>query len=133
MNDLQVLWDNRNPMLGPRIQRKALQEYQPVGYLRGDDSGGGQGRSELLRYFPGYFGVKGETVFETGLKELRRLKLPFYCPTKTFASTEISVCKEIETQLKRLELDSKDFYHVWCIIDLKGWEERKKNGILKAH
>jgi predicted aldo/keto reductase-like oxidoreductase len=86
-----------------------------------------------VNYFdtaPAYFGVKSETVFGAGFKELRRLDLPFYCATKTFASTESAIRKEIEAQLKRLGLDSIDFYHVWCIIDLKTWEERKKNGVI---
>jgi predicted aldo/keto reductase-like oxidoreductase len=88
-----------------------------------------------VNYFdtaPGYFGVKSETVFGAGFKELRRLDLPFYCATKTFASTESAIRKEIEAQLRRLGLDSIDFYHVWCIIDLKSWEERKKNGVITA-
>jgi len=88
-----------------------------------------------VNYFdtaPGYFGVKSETVFGAGFKELQKLNLPFYCATKTSASTETAIRKEIEAQLKRLGLDSIDFYHVWCIIDLKTWEQRKKNGVVTA-
>ena len=86
-----------------------------------------------VNYFdtaPAYFGVKSETVFGAGFKEMRRLGLPFYCATKTFASTESAIRKEIEAQLKRLGLDSIDFYHVWCIIDLENWAQRKKNGVI---
>jgi uncharacterized protein len=88
-----------------------------------------------VNYFdtaPAYFGVKSETVFGAGFKELRRLNLPFYSATKTFASTESAVRKEIEAQLKRLGLESIDFYHVWCVIELENWEQRKKNGVITA-
>ena len=56
-----------------------------------------------VNYFdtaPGYFGVKSETVFGAGFKELRKQNLPFYCATKTFASTEKAIRKEIEAQLR---------------------------------
>jgi len=86
-----------------------------------------------VNYFdtaPGYFGVKSETVYGAGFKELKRLNLPFYSATKTFAFTESAVRKEIEAQLKRLGLESIDFYHVWCVVELANWEERKKNGVI---
>jgi hypothetical protein len=88
-----------------------------------------------VNYFdtaPGYFGGRSEAAFGAAFKELRRLQLPFYCATKTFASTEKAIRKEIEAQLKRLGLEAIDFYHVWCIIDLKNWEQRKKNGVITA-
>ena len=65
-----------------------------------------------INYFdtaPGYFGVKSETVFGAGFKELRRLGLPFYCATKTSKSKERDVRNEIEAQLKRLGLEAIDF------------------------
>ncbi len=86
-----------------------------------------------VNYFdtaPGYFGVKSETVFGAGFKELRRLGLPFYCATKTSKSKERDVRNEIEAQLKRLGLEAIDFYHVWCIIELENWQARKKDGIV---
>ena len=55
-----------------------------------------------VNYFdtaPSYFGVKSETAFGAGFKELRRQNLPFYCATKTFASTESAIRKEIERKL----------------------------------
>jgi uncharacterized protein len=86
-----------------------------------------------INYFdtaPAYFGVKSETVFGHGFRELRRKKLPFYSATKTFQSTEKGVRKEIEAQLKRLGLDAIDFYHVWCITSLEEWRTRRKDGVL---
>ena len=86
-----------------------------------------------VNYFdtaPKYFDIKSEIVFGKGLAELRRLKLPYYCSTKTFESTEKGIRGEIEAQLKRLDIPAIDFYHIWCITSLENWQERKKNGVL---
>jgi len=88
-----------------------------------------------VNYFdtaPGYFETRSETVFGKGFAELRRLGLPYLSATKTFESTESGIRKEIETQLKRLDIPSIDFYHIWCITNLNNWEGRKKDGILKT-
>ena len=88
-----------------------------------------------VNYFdtaPAYFGVKSEEVFGRGFVELKRLGLPFYSATKTFEATEAGVRKEIDRQLKRLNLEAIDFYHVWCIISLDNWAERKGKGVLRA-
>jgi len=88
-----------------------------------------------VNYFdtaPAYFGVKSEEAFGEGFRELRRLRLPYYCSTKTFAGTEKAIREEIEAQLKRLNVNSIDFYHVWCVLTLPAWEERKRQGVLKV-
>jgi len=88
-----------------------------------------------INYFdtaPGYFEVKSETVFGKAFAEMRKRNLPYFCATKTFASTEKDIRKEIEGQLKRLNIDSIDFYHIWCITKLNNWAERKKDGVLET-
>jgi predicted aldo/keto reductase-like oxidoreductase len=73
-----------------------------------------------VNYFdtaPGYFGGKSEEVFGKGFQELKRLKLPFHCATKTFKTNEKDIRTEIEAQLKRLGLEKIDFYHIWCITN----------------
>ena len=88
-----------------------------------------------VNYFdtaPGYFETKSETVFGKGLAELRRRKLPYYTATKTFASAEGTIRKEIEAQLRRLDISSIDFYHIWCITYLDDWHKRKKDGVLQT-
>jgi len=88
-----------------------------------------------VNYFdtaPGYFETKSETVFGKGFKELKRRGLPFYSATKTFASTESAIRREIDAQLKRLGISTIDFYHVWCITALDNWQSRKKDGILQT-
>jgi len=88
-----------------------------------------------VNYFdtaPGYFDGKSETVFGKGFAELRRRGLPYYSATKTFASTESAVRREIEAQLKRFDIPVIDFYHIWCITDLDNWQQRKNDGVLRT-
>jgi uncharacterized protein len=86
-----------------------------------------------INYFdtaPGYFGTRSEEVYGQAFNEFKRQGLPFFSATKTFKSTEADIRTEIEAQLKRLNLEAIDFYHIWCITSLANWQERKKNNIL---
>jgi predicted aldo/keto reductase-like oxidoreductase len=88
-----------------------------------------------VNYFdtaPGYFEGRSETAFGKGFAELRRRKLPYFTATKTFASGEDKVRREIEAQLRRMDIPAVDFYHIWCITSLSGWQERKDEGVLKT-
>ena len=88
-----------------------------------------------VNYFdtaPGYFETKSETVFGKGLAELRRRKLPYYSASKTFASTEDDIRREIDAQLRRMDISAIDFYHIWCITYLDNWKKRKNDGILQT-
>jgi hypothetical protein len=88
-----------------------------------------------ITYFdtaPAYFGKRGEEAFGAGFAELKRRKLPFYSATKTFKSTEADIRRQIDGQLKRLELEAIDFYHVWCVTTLQDWKDRKRDGVLAA-
>lgn len=88
-----------------------------------------------INYFdtaPKYFGVKSEERFGAGLRELRRRGLPYYVSSKTFESTERGIRREIERQLRRLDVEQIDFYHAWCITDLDGWRQRRSNGLIEA-
>ena len=79
---------------------------------------------------PGYFETRSEEVFGLGLRELRRLKLPYAVATKTFKTTESDIRAELDAQLKRLDVGAVDFYHVWCVLSPQNWQARKKDGIL---
>ncbi|MDR3019950.1 MAG: aldo/keto reductase [Treponema sp.] len=88
-----------------------------------------------INYFdtaPGYFETRSETVFGKGFAEMRKKGLPYFSATKTFATTESGIRKEIEGQLKRLDVPAIDFYHIWNITTLSNWEDRKKDGILQT-
>ena len=88
-----------------------------------------------VNYFdtaPGYFETRSETVYGKGFAEMRKRGLPYFCATKTFATTEDGIRKEIDGQLKRLDIPAIDFYHIWNITTLENWENRKKDGILQT-
>ena len=88
-----------------------------------------------INYFdtaPGYFETRSETVFGKAFAEMRRKNLPYYSATKTFADTDEKIRKEIDAQLKRLDVPAIDFYHIWCITSPEGWNERKKNGVVET-
>ncbi|MCL2067304.1 MAG: aldo/keto reductase [Treponema sp.] len=88
-----------------------------------------------VNYFdtaPGYFETRSETVYGKGFAEMRKRNLPYYAATKTFESTESGIRRELEGQLKRLNIDAVDFYHIWCITALDEWQNRKKDGVLKT-
>ncbi len=88
-----------------------------------------------VNYFdtaPGYFGTKSEKVFGQAFAEFKKQNIPFYCATKTTASDEKSVRKEIDRQLRRLNIDAVDFYHLWCIVSLDDWRQRKEKGVLQT-
>ena len=88
-----------------------------------------------VNYFdtaPGYFSTKSEAVFGKAFAEFRRRKLPYYSATKTFAADPDAIRKEIEVQLKRMDISFIDFYHIWCINSPEDWQERKKKGVLET-
>jgi predicted aldo/keto reductase-like oxidoreductase len=80
----------------------------------------------------GYFETRSETVLGEAFAELRRQNLPYYVATKTFKSSEADIRKEVEAQLKRLNVPSIDFYHMWCIKSPAEWQSRKNDGIIEA-
>ncbi len=86
-----------------------------------------------INYFdtaPAYFGVKSEELFGAGFRELRRRGRPYYCATKTTQSSEQGIRREIEAQLRRLDVEAIDFYHIWCILTPEAWQARKRDGVL---
>jgi predicted aldo/keto reductase-like oxidoreductase len=60
-----------------------------------------------------------------------RSKRPFYVATKSSKPTPEGVRQDLETSLKRMNLDCIDFYHVWCIINPGSYEKRKLGGAIR--
>ena len=88
-----------------------------------------------VNYFdtaPGYMGTRSEQVFGEAFKEFQKRGISFYSATKTFKASEDSIRRELDEQLRRLNVDHIDFYHVWCITTLEDWEGRKKKNVIKA-
>ena len=87
-----------------------------------------------ISYFdtaPGY--GKSEDLFGVAIKEMSKTRgnRPFYIATKTMRTEPAEVRRELESSLKRMNLDYVDFYHVWCILSHEAYLERKTNGVLK--
>lgn len=86
-----------------------------------------------INYFdtaPGY--PRSEEIFGFALKEMNKTRAdkPFYVSTKTFAAEPKDVRKELETSLKRMNLDYIDFHHIWCVLSLDAYRQRKNKGVL---
>ncbi len=89
-----------------------------------------------VNYFdtaPGYCADKSEYIFGAAIKEMRKdeQKKPFYIATKSGQSEPAEVRKNLEQSLKRLGVDSIDFYYFWCIITMDAYNDRKSRGVLK--
>jgi len=87
-----------------------------------------------ISYFdtaPGY--GKSEDLFGVAIKEMSKTRgeRPFYIATKTSKTEPAEVRRELESSLKRMNLDYVDFYHVWCILSYEEYLKRKTNGVLK--
>jgi uncharacterized protein len=87
-----------------------------------------------INYFDTAIGYgKSEELFGAAFKEMQKTRAakPFYVATKTMAGDPKGVRSEVETSLKRMDLDHIDFYHVWCVMSLNAFGDRKANGVLK--
>ena len=81
-----------------------------------------------ITYFDTAIGYgKSEEVMGLALREMNktRAQRPFYVSTKTFGATGDAVRRDLETSLKRLQLDYVDFYHMWCILNPEAFAQRK--------
>ena len=90
-----------------------------------------------INYFdtaPIYCQSKSEKIFGQAFIEMKktRAEKPYYISTKTFASQDSQIRRDLETSLKRLQVDVIDFYHVWCLIRPEQYRERIGKGLLKT-
>ena len=81
-----------------------------------------EGSAELLlhalnkgvNYFdtaPGYCGDHSEDIFGTAVKEMKKSDKPFYISTKSSKSDGAELRRQLEKSLRRLNVDSIDFFH----------------------
>ena len=87
-----------------------------------------------INYFdtaPGY--GKSEDLFGSAFREMSKTRdqKPFWVSTKSNKSNPEDIRRDLETSLKRLNLDHIDFYHMWYVLSLDAYENRKKKGALK--
>jgi predicted aldo/keto reductase-like oxidoreductase len=72
---------------------------------------------------PGYCDDKSEDIFGLGIKDMASRRDQFYVSTKGMPEkydTAEKAMEAVDTSLKRLNTETIDFYHVWCI---RKWEQ----------
>jgi predicted aldo/keto reductase-like oxidoreductase len=84
-----------------------------------------------INYFdtaPGY--EKSEELFGVAFKQMNKTRSvkPFYVSTKSSKAGAGQVRRDLETSLKRMNLDYIDFYHLWCVLSLDDYKRRKTGG-----
>ncbi|MFC1452969.1 aldo/keto reductase, partial [Verrucomicrobiota bacterium] len=84
-----------------------------------------------ITYFdtaPGY--GKSESLFGAAFKEMNRTRAqrPFYVSTKSGKSAPSDIRRDFENSLRRMNLDSIDFYHMWYVLSLDEYRGRKARG-----
>lgn len=87
-----------------------------------------------INYFDTAIGYgKSEELFGVAFKEMlkTRKQKPFYVSTKTGQAEPDAVRRDLETSLSRMGLDYIDFYHVWCVLSLDSYNERKTKGAIR--
>ncbi|MBL7215431.1 MAG: aldo/keto reductase [Phycisphaerae bacterium] len=80
---------------------------------------------------PGYCDDKSEDIFGIAIKQMADKRDRFYVSTKGMPEkfdTAEKAQEAVETSLKRLNTDTIDFYHVWCIRRWSEYELATKPG-----
>lgn len=112
------------------------------GGMRFEDENDSQTCAELVKYAydsginyfdtaPGY--GKSEDLFGAAFKDMlkTRNEKPFYVSTKSMKTDPGIVRKELETSLTRMGLEYVDFFHLWYIVSVDEYRQRKANKVLK--
>ncbi len=85
--------------------------------------------SELgVNYFdtaPYYNNDNSEFIMGHAFKQMKK---PFYVSTKSSETEGAKLREQLETSLKRLNLEKINFYHIWCILDLEDYKSRMVKG-----
>lgn len=86
-----------------------------------------------INYFdtaPGYDAGKSEQIFGAAFRQMPRES--FYCSTKSSKADGDALRADLETSLRRMNVEKIDFFHIWCIVRDKQWPERKVGGAVAA-
>ena len=86
-----------------------------------------------INYFdtaPYYCDDLSEGIVGYALSQVPRQS--FYLSTKSGHADGGDLRAQLERSLKRLRVDSIDFFHVWCLMDLDNWEQRLRGGAVEA-
>ena len=86
-----------------------------------------------VNYFdtcPGYCKDKSEDIFGAAIKQMEPGS--YYVSTKCSRPDGDELRKSLEKSLKRLGVQRIDFFHIWCVVTLDQWAERKTGGAVAA-
>jgi len=88
-----------------------------------------------ITYFdtaPGYCKDKSEIIMGEAIKEMKKGSTPFTISTKSSRADGGELREQLETSLKRLNVDTIDYFNCWYVLTKKDWENRKKKGAVQA-
>lgn len=92
-----------------------------------------------ITYFdtaPLYCEDQSEIIMGMAIKEMKKQGREFYISSKSSKHSGVDLRENLETSLKRLNVDSLDFYHCWYVLSKEDWGKRKSGGavaeLLKA-
>lgn len=86
-----------------------------------------------INYFdtaPYYCDDHSEDIFGRAFKTMKRDS--FYVSTKCMEADGAKLRQSLETSLGRLGVEYLDFFHIWCIVTLDAWSQRKSGGAVAA-
>ncbi len=87
-----------------------------------------------ITYFdtaPDYCEDQSEIIVGKAVLEMKKSGRPFYVSTKSNKADAGELRRDLEQSLKRLHVDSIDFYNCWYLLTLPLWEKRKAGGAVK--
>ena len=111
---------------GMRFENPQDHEKSVATVLRAFDKG--------VTYFdtaPGYCQDQSEIIIGKAVLEMKKSGKPFYVSTKSNKAEASELRRDLEQSLKRLNVDTIDFYHCWYLLNLDVWERRKTGGVKK--
>jgi len=88
-----------------------------------------------ITYFdtaPGYCEDQSEIIMGRAIREMKKRGGNFTVSTKSHKADGGELRAQLEESLRRLNVESIDYYHCWYILTLEDWEKRKKGGAVDA-
>ncbi len=86
-----------------------------------------------INYFdtaPIYCNDKSEETFGAAIKQMKPGS--FYVSTKSGQSDGGKLTESLERSLRRLGVERINFFHIWCVVTLEDWGQRKSGGAVAA-
>lgn len=87
-----------------------------------------------ITYFdtaPGYCQDQSEIIIGKAVLEMKKSGRPFVVSTKSSKADASELRRDLETSLKRLNVETIDFYNCWYLLTMDSWERRKSGGAVK--